>query len=265
MLSSFVVVLVSSTFLVQNNYYSSQAQRTLAQDNARMATELMASEIRSAMGASFVVAGPRTVTVRSPMVLGAICSKANAGTADVHTEGGQAQVDTDEIAGVGIRDGSTGEWTYANAPWSYVNGSDGLSAVSCAANGADTVGARPEFHRIVNLNGLFTPPPVEGDLLMLFRETTFQIAASALDTTTLGLFRTPFGGTPLEFATGIDATARFQFRAGGTTYADTIVGASLADIDAVRIVAEARRPAQTGGSEDITFGWSVNVAVRNRR
>ena len=48
-LSSVVILLVSSTFLVQNNYYSSQTQRTGVHDNARAATELIASEIRSTM------------------------------------------------------------------------------------------------------------------------------------------------------------------------------------------------------------------------
>jgi prepilin-type N-terminal cleavage/methylation domain-containing protein len=36
-LSAFVVMLVSSTFLIQNNYYATQLQRTRVQDNARVA------------------------------------------------------------------------------------------------------------------------------------------------------------------------------------------------------------------------------------
>ena len=54
-------------------------------------------------------------------------------------------------------------------------------------------------------------------------------------------------------------------RTGGSTYADTVPASALGDIDFVRIVADARKRAQTGGRDDITFGWSVNVALRNVR
>jgi len=80
---------------------------------------------------------------------------------------------------------------------------------------------------------------------------------------TLGLFRQVYGESSVEFATGMDTTAQFQYRTGGTTYADTVVGSGVGNIDAVRIVADARLPARTGTQADATFGWSVNVAVRN--
>ncbi len=61
----------------------------------------------------------------------------------------------------------------------------------------------------------------------------------------------------------MDSTAQFQYKTGGSTYADTITSGSLDDIDAVRIVANARKPARSGGQEDITFGMSSNVFLRN--
>ena len=72
-----------------------------------------------------------------------------------------------------------------------------------------------------------------------------------------------YGAPLVEFATGMDTTAQFQYRTGGTTYADTVSSSSLGDIDAIRIVADARKRAPTGGQEDLTFGWSVNVTLRN--
>jgi hypothetical protein len=98
---------------------------------------------------------------------------------------------------------------------------------------------------------------------MLFRETTFKILPSVLDTMTLGLYRQVYGGSLVEFATGMDTTAQFQYRTGGSTYADTITAGSVGNIDAVRIVADARLPSRSGGRPDVTFGWSVNVALRN--
>ncbi|MGD8728742.1 MAG: hypothetical protein PVF90_03500, partial [Gemmatimonadota bacterium] len=126
-----------------------------------------------------------------------------------------------------------------------------------------TTSATSEFREIVQLGTLFGAPPNPGDLIMLFRETTFTIEASVLDTMTLGLYRQAYGGSVVEFATGMDTTAQFQYRTGGSTYADTVAGSSVDDIDAVRVVADARLPARSATQEDATFGWSVNVAVRN--
>lgn len=265
MLSSIVILLVSSTFLVQNQYYSSQTQRTGAQDNSRVATELMASEIRTAFEGGVVVAGNGTLTVRSPIVVGVLCDRAGGGQADLHTDGGPNRLDTAEVAGIALRDAATGAWAFQNTTWGYINDSDGDSADHCEDNGADTLGASAEFHGLRQLNLLFSPTPNEGDIVALFRETTFKIQTSELDPTTLGLFRGVYGDSLVEFATGIDTTALFQYRTGGSTYADTIVAAALANIDAVRIVADSRKRAQTGGQDDITFGWSVNVPLRSIR
>ena len=262
LLSSLVIILVSGTFLVQSQYYSSQTLQVGVHDNVRVATERLAAEVRSTMEDGFVVAGKRTLTVRAPIVLGVVCDRAGDDV-QVHFEGGAAGLDTDEVAGVGVRNDMTGAWQYQNATWSYVNGGSISSANLCADNGADTAWAASEFHELDQLNALFGAAPDAGTVVMLFRETTFKIQASVLDTMTLGLFREVYGESLVEFATGMDTTAQFQYRTGGTTYADTIIGSAVGDIDAVRIVADARLPARSGAQEDITFGWSVNVAVRN--
>ena len=46
-LSSIVVILVSTVFLVQNRYYQTQLARAEAHDAARVMTETLASELRS--------------------------------------------------------------------------------------------------------------------------------------------------------------------------------------------------------------------------
>lgn len=264
-LSSIIIGLVSHTFLVQNRFYETQTLRVGAQDNARAATELIAREIRNTAEDGFVVAGRRTLTIRSPMVLGVICDLNGSGNnGEVLTEGGEAGVDQDEVAGLALRTPTS--WVYVNATWATMNGSDATSAQNCFDNGADTVGAVSEFHRLTSLSSIFSSPsPVEGDVVMLFRETTFAIQQSVLDSTTLGLFRAAYGDSLVEFATGIDTTAQFQYRTGGTTYADTIMGAAVGTIDAVRIVADAWKRPPTGGVDPITFGWSVNVPLRNIR
>jgi hypothetical protein len=244
-LSSVVIILVSTTFLVQNRYYSSQTLRAAAHDNARTATERMAGEIRSVMRNGFLTADSASLTIRSPMLLAV------------------AGVDTDEVGGVGWLDQTTGVWTYRTATWSYIDQTGGTPATDCAGNGADTTAATGEFHRLRRFNLLYGSTPDDGEIIMLYRETTFSLQASALEPGTLGLFRASYGQSAVELATGMDATAKFQYRTGGTTYANSVSAGSLGNIDAVRLVAEARKRSQSAGQDDITFGWSVNVILPN--
>jgi hypothetical protein len=214
------------------------------------------------MDEGFVVAGPRTLTVRSPVRLLSVCD-VDGFDAHVHNEGGETGLSTAEIAGVAWLDQSNGDWDYRTTTWSYIDGTGGAPAVDCADNGADTTWATSEFHRIRRLSLLFSAMPDEGDILMLYRETTFKIQDSALEPGTLGLFRGSYGQPLVEFATGMDSTAQFQYRTGGSTYADTIASAGLTSIDAVRIVADARRRAESGAQNDVTYGWSMNLVLRN--
>jgi len=264
LLSSLVIVLVASTFLVQNRYYASQVLQAGAQDNARAATELMASEIRSVMLDGIIVAGPRTLTVRSPIVLATVC-QALANQSFVHSPGGQSAIDTVEVAGIAIRDTISGAWTYAQASFASFNGSDAGAQNRCASTGADTVGSYNEFHEFGSLPALLGTTPALGDVLMLFRETTFTVQTSTMDTTVQGLFRKTFWSTATELASGFDTSARFQYRTSAGTYVDTVTTANLDDIDVIRMIVDTRKPAPTGGVEDITSGWSVNIALRNVR
>lgn len=263
-LSSIVLVLVSTTFLVQSRFYSSQTLAAGVQDNARFATEQVASELRSLMDSGVVVAGRRTLTVRSPIALAVVCDRQGLNI-HVHIDGGVASLDTMEVGGVAWLNQSTGAWRYRNATWSTINSPAGgnTSAARCAANGADTARASADFRRLRQFFTLFFSVPAPGEVLLLFRETTFQIQPSQLEPGRLGLFRRRYGGTFVELASGMDTTASFRYRTGGSTYADTVFGASLGTIDGVRIVAAAKKPAPSGGLRDVEFGWAVNVPLRN--
>jgi hypothetical protein len=210
----------------------------------------------------FVSAGPLSLTVRSPMLLAVVCDRQGVNVS-VHNEGGEAGIDTDEVAGVGWLDPATGVWAYRTATWSYVSQSGGNPAGGCAGNGADTTGASAAFHGLRRFNLLYGATPDPGEIIMLYRETTFSIQSSVLEPGTLGLFRASYGQSPIELATGMDATAQFLYRTGGTTYANSVAATNLIDIDAVRLVAEARKRAQSGGQSDVTFGWSVNIVLPN--
>lgn len=261
-LATILMGLVSHAFLVQNEYYATQTLRAGVQDNVRSATELIAREVRTAAEDGILVAGARTLTVRSPIAVGLVCARGGS-FGDVQTEGGEAAIPTNEVRGLALRTATS--WEYVNSTWASLNGPDAMSAIECDGNGADTLGAHGDFHR---LNGMtsFSSFVGLGEAVMLYREVTYTIETSVLDPTTLGLFRTVWGASAVEFATGMDTTAQFQYRTAGTsTYADTVSGASVGAIDAVRLVADGRRPPATGGRDDVSFGWSVNLPLRKVR
>ena len=194
-----------------------------------------------------------------------VCSRQGAPNLDVYNEGGEAALDTGEIAGLAHRDPATGSWEAVYQTWSDLDGSTSDPAGNCTENQADTAGISDSFHRLSVSGSLFSTNPRNGDVLMLFRETTFKIQPSELEPGSLGMFRAAYGDSLVEFATGVDTTARFRYRTAGGSYSDTVSTGSLAGIDAVRIFADARRPAPTGGAEDVTFGWTVTVPLRNVR
>lgn len=263
-LSAVVVVLVSTVFLVQNRYYEIQLARGAAQDGARTVTEGMASELRSVTRGGVEVADSDRVVVRSPVVLAAVCAQTGSDEVAVQFDGGPAGIDTDEVTGFAVRDPVTGDWTYHDgASWSAIRQLTGTPAADCAANGADTTAATGDFTNLRQIATYHGSLPAVGQLLMLYREVEYAIGASLMRPPALALFRSVGGGTPVEYATGLDPSTGFEYRTGGTTYTGTVVGGMLPAIDAIRIVAEAREAPGTGGVDDVTYGWSVNVFLRN--
>ena len=263
-LSSVVVILVSTVFLVQNRYYQTQLARGEAHDAARVMTETVASEIRSVAKGGVKVADSDRLVVRSPIVLAAVCARGPGDLVAVQLDGGVGSLPSEEVTGFAVRDTIVDAWSYHDdAAWPDIAGTVGTSAAQCAANGADTVGAVSEFTLLRDLGSFDGHVPVLGQVIMLYREVEYTIDASALEPTKLALYRTVTGATPVEFVTGVDPTAEFQYRTGGATYAATVSGGALANVDAIRIVAQARRQPRTGGVADITYGWSVNVSLRN--
>lgn len=260
-ISAGLVALISSVFLVQTDFYGTQLQRTAAQDNARSVTELISTELRTVMGGGFVVAEDTLLVVRSPISLSVVCALQGS---SVHTffDGGTADLDSLEMSGIGVYNDTTATWSYYATTWANIYQS-GNSADRCEGEAADTVEAYDHFQRLQRIGTLHGSLPPIGTLIMFYRETAFALTESTLEPGSIGLYRGTYGGTLVEFASGMDATAEFLYRTGGTNYRNPIAPASLATIDAVRLVAATRVRAQTGGRDDVVAGWSVNVPLRN--
>jgi len=262
-LSTVLVILVGTTFMVQNQYYAVQVEQSAAQDNARMVTELISSELRSIGKGALVTAGNKTLVVRSPIVMAAVCANGVGPKYSVYVGGGESSIDTDEVAGVGLLNPLFNTWEYADETWSNIYKA-GHAQAYCAVTGADTTAAGDTFFDLFKLSKLFSIDPPVGSILMLYRKVTYSFAPSGMDPTTFALYRGVQGGETLEFATGMDASAQFLYRRTGTPgYVTSVTGTGLATIDAIRIEAQARRRPRAGGVDDVTYGWGVNVMLRN--
>ncbi len=268
LLSSLIVVMVGGIFLAQNRSYLVQLGVTDAHHNARAVTELLSGELRSAMGGSVQLAESDRFTVRTPLVVAGVCWT-NGVIVGVHTEGGEAVIEAhkDEVAGFAVMD-ATGGWDYYEVDWTTIDDGSSSSAIaaSCYANGADTVGVRNEFHSLTDLDSYHPTVPSVGDVILLFSETTYKFQTSVLDPTKSALFRQVHGGALVEFATGMDSTAQFQYRTTwNSSYEESVSGASLGVVDVISVVSEVKEPAPPGIEGAIRYGWSVNVPLRNVR
>lgn len=263
-LSSIVVVLICTVFLVQNRYYAVQNGRSGAQDVVRAVTERVAEEVRPAVRGAVTLAQPDSLTVRSPMVMAAVCGVTGS-DAWVQMEGGESGLAPDEVAGLAVLDPGTGRWIHHPQGWSSLDGGTAGAAAACAANGADTVGAVDEFHRLAGVAALHGSVPPPGSLVMLYRETTFSFRPSEMEPGVRGFFRAVSGADPAEYATGLDSTAAFLYGTlpGGAPFQSSVSGAALDAVSVVRVVAEARKRVPAGGVDDVTFGWAVNIPLGN--
>lgn len=263
-ISAILVMLVGSVFLVQNRFYAVQTARAGVHDNARSVTSVLGSELRSVMPGGIVLASHDEITIRSPLMVGVVCALQGQNV-DLFMEAGAGGFDTTEMAGFALRDASTGHWSYYHATWANLVGSGGPPWLKCRGNGADTTGAQTSFRRLGYIDNYAPSDPGLTDVVMIFRETHFKIQTSTLDPSTLGLFRGAYGQPLVEYVTGLDPTAGFEYRTGGSTYATSVGLFALDSIDAVRVVAEARKRPQTGQHEDVTYGWSTDFILPDRQ
>lgn len=262
LISSALVALIGTVFIVQTDFYETQLQRTAAQDNARGVTDLISMELRTAMVGGVLVANDTQLVVRSPMRLAIVCEYSN-NFSHVFYDGGEGKLDKAEMVGIGVYNDTTGTWSYHPTTYDNINAQGENPQQKCASMGADTVGAWSSYNTLFRLKQVTGNSGPMGQLLMFYRETEFVLTESTLQPGTIGLYRGSYGGELVEFASGMDPTAQFLYRTGGTSYSSPVGSMWLSTIDAVRLVATTRIRASGGGKDDVTAGWSVNVPLRN--
>ncbi|MFH1762623.1 MAG: prepilin-type N-terminal cleavage/methylation domain-containing protein [Gemmatimonadota bacterium] len=261
-LSTVVVMLVTSVFLVQNRFYSDAMKRSGLHESVRGATALISSDLHGVSEGGIVAADPDAVTFRSPLLMGGVCGVDGQKTyLFLPVEGGFR--DAALVSGYAVKQPSS-EWRYTSVPWNSVYHSSGQTAAkACALSGADTTGAVSEFFR---LDGLDASLVIQvGDLVMLYEEVELRLAPSHLHPGSRGVFRGPMGGRLTEVATGMSGDSGFEYGlADRNDFQDRINGkGNLTRIDRVRIFLEGIAPASTGGRDSLTFDLTLTVPLRN--
>jgi len=257
-LSSVIVTLVSSVFLTQNNFYRFVVQRTRVQDNLRVVTDLIASEVRGVAGGGVTTAESRNFVVHLPIAMAGVCGSNITGGGYVYMPG-LSQINGNEVAGYARQDAS-GDWTYTSDTWSSLLASSGSAdAGQClTTSGADTVGATADFGQLVIAGGTTL-----GEVIMIYRDVEFKIGESELRPQTLAVYRKVTGDALREFATGITPDTRFQYRLSGAAYQNSITGASRDSIANIRVTASAIATDSIGGVESYSYEWAVGIPLRN--
>lgn len=262
LLSTLVIMLVTSVFLVQNEFYSDAVKRSFLQENVRSAILVVSTELRGVAAGGIVEAEPDSVVYRVPLVVGGVCAINGTESYLLFPLDGQS-VDASKVSGYAIRDAS-GDWTYTTATWASVyHSSGGTPAATCAAAGADTVGAQNDFYR---LDGLTASPALQtGDLVTLFQELEFKIGTSELDSSTTAVLWGPAGGTITEFANSLSAGSAFQYRLSDrSTFQNRVTGVgNLNKIVVIRFSALGAVPASRANRDSLTFDLTVSVPLGN--
>ncbi len=261
LLSTLVVGLVTSVFLVQNQFYSDAVRKSALQESIRGAAGLVSSRLQGVAAGGVVAAEADSVTVRIPLVVGGVCGVSGSETHLLFPLNGEG-VDGREVDGYAVR-AADGTWTFTKESWATIFNSSGvLPAQVCALSGADTTGATADFFR---LDGLTATPAIQpGDLVMLYQERTLRLGPSGLDAGSSALFFGPAGGTMIEFASGLTPTSTFQYQLDHPKHWRGFVrGGPRGRIAAVRFLAKGAVESARAGRDSLTFDLSITVPLRN--
>lgn len=253
-------MLVTSVFLVQNNFYADVQRRSAVHESVRSVTEMLSGEVRAIPKGGFVSAAYYRLVYRTPLAIGGVCDQSGS-QSYVHIPLSGRPFDSDDVAGYAVQD-SNGDWTYNTATWGSIVGAQGSGpAWACHAAGADTTGATADFYL---LNGLTTPPTIgPGTTIMLYKETELRSKASELDPRTYGLYKARSGEDLVEFGHGLWGTW-FCFRLQGNSWCDFWVDAADYDeIVEITLYVIGHVPPTTGGGDYYTVYWTVDVPLYN--
>jgi len=273
-LGTLVIALVVSVVVAQGGYFGDVHTRANLQETVRSSADLLREELQTVLRGGILTAESDRLVALVPVAMGVVCGEVegppgkgkgvgkgkgpvSAAPAYLPLPGGGA--DTDRVTWYAIRD-EIGDWLFHDSNPVVAGGNP---AGICEDVGADTDGAKGDFR---NLSGMESPAlPEVGNLVALLSEVGFRFDGSVLGPGTIALYRQEAGGPEVEFASGLNSNARFQYRRQGeTTFQDEVTGAAdRATIVEIRVVASAESLDERGGAGPLSYEWDLRIPLRN--
>jgi Tfp pilus assembly protein PilV len=265
LIATSIGALVFTIFAVQNRFYAATSVSGRAQQTARGASDLVASELRAVSRGALRVATPSRLAARVPLTIGIVCSLPAGGDVNAYFPLDGAAITASEVKGFAVR-ASSGSWSYTPAAWGSLFVSSGGAAVTeCTGQGGVSSGFGTDYMLLNDVASLASPAPDTGSAILLYTEIEYRFAASALEPGTLGLFRGPYGGTLVEYASGFAFEAQFEYRLANGMYQDNATGV-LDQVTAIRLVAAAAPISKASGRSSVHyFDVTTDVPLRNAR
>jgi Tfp pilus assembly protein PilV len=265
LISTAIGALVFTVFAVQNRFYSATSASGRAQQTVRGAADLIATELRAVSRGAMQVAESDRFAARVPLALGIVCSLPAGGDVNAYFALDGRTITGSEVAGFAVL-APSGAWSYYPKSWGALFlSSGGASVTACTSQGGTSSGFASDYLWLDDVAVTANPAPDTGSAMLIYSEIEYRFAPSVLEPGTLGLFRGPYGGTLVEYASGFASAAHFEYRVGTGTYQPSAAGV-LSEVTAIRFVAEAE-PVFRAGGETATqrFGVTVDVPLRNAR
>jgi hypothetical protein len=248
-LGSLVLMLALSMLMIQSRVHNTLTDELDARDVAESAATFASEELKNVMRGGIVYAGPDSVVYRYPSFVGSVCNVLS-GVSYMYLPYDGGSLPTAQVSGVATRD-DAGSWTFYDATWSQVGFYFATSAAtSCAAAGADTVGAITRFAYTNNVM-------LAGQLVMIYQTRRLFTGASSLNPGRQALYYAATGESTREVASGLDPATTFWYRSANGSWASS-VSTGLGAIGALSLDMRAVQP----GSGEVER-WTATVWLTN--
>ncbi|MDT8368860.1 MAG: hypothetical protein RQ745_06605 [Longimicrobiales bacterium] len=256
-LGTVIVLMASGVFLVQSDFYDFLVRQSRVQDDARSVMAFIREIVPTIPRGGVVVAQADRFVVRRPQTLAVGC--ANPGGNDLHVSLSNGLDSVDPAVARGVArytppaGGAASSWTFHPTSVQSLLGSSGaVPAAACFAAGVDTAGAYDDFVEFNGIGSIITTAAKVSDVFMIYEDFEITIAPSALDTLRHALYQGISGAALVEFASGLDATSRFEYRVNGS-WSSAVSGGGLTNIDAIRVTANTALSGSAAANNEATF------------
>lgn len=219
-----------SLLLTQDRFYSRLDHGVLAEQNVRVAADLVSSEIRMSGPDDVMAAVPESVSVRYDVYQAVVCDQAGGNTVHLFV---YDSVPNPNISGGFVGTAWSGPYssTYEYADgWNGTMSMGGGAKTTCVANGAPDTTQISLYRSVSGWSGNFpSGVPPRGAIVRRYRRLTYRFAPSAMGNGT-ALYR-----GQVELVAPLDPTSSFSYVMAGGTVLNSVPSVQLGNVRAVRI------------------------------